>query len=183
MLARLQPDVIITQSQCEVCAVSLSDVERALCTWVSSRPRLVSLEPNALADIWTDIVAVAAALGIPAAGSQLVTALRTRIDAIAQRTQMLSERPTVACIEWLDPLMAAGNWVPELVERAGRVNLLGEAGRHAPWMTWDDLVGADPDVIVIMPCGFDIDRAQRELPALTGHPGWAALRAVQEGRV
>lgn len=183
LLARLQPDVIITQSQCEVCAVSLKDVEQALCTWVVSRPRLVSLEPNALADVWTDITAVAAALGIPEAGARLVTALQSRIDAVARRAQTIPERPTVACIEWVDPLMAAGNWVPELVELAGGVNLLGEAGKHAPWMTWDDLVRVDPDIIVIMPCGFDIARTRQELPVLTGQPGWATLRAVQEGRV
>ena len=183
MLARLQPEVIITQSQCDVCAVSLKEVERALCTWINSRPSLVSLEPNALADIWTDISSVAEALGIPEAGAQLIGSLRDRIDAIAQRVQLLSERPTVACIEWIDPLMAAGNWVPELVELAGGVNLLGEAGKHSPWTTWEDLSSADPDVVVILPCGFDIARTRQELPVLTDDPRWAALRAVQHKRV
>lgn len=183
MLARLQPDVIITQSQCEVCAVSLKDVERALCTWIDSRPRLVSLEPNALVDIWTDISSVAGALGIPDAGTFLIGSLQDRINTIARRVQVLSERPTVACIEWIDPLMAAGNWVPELVELAGGVNLLGEAGKHSPWMTWDDLSRADPDVVVILPCGFDIGRTRQELAVLTEDPRWAALRAVQHKRV
>jgi iron complex transport system substrate-binding protein len=89
----------------------------------------------------------------------------------------------VACVEWLDPLMAAGNWVPELVELAGGVNLFGEAGRHAPWMSWEQLRAADPDVIVLLPCGFDIARTARDLPALTGRPGWGELRAVRSGRV
>jgi iron complex transport system substrate-binding protein len=183
MLARLQPDLILTQSQCEVCAVSLKDVERALCTWIDSRPHLVSLEPNALTDIWTDITSVAEALGIPDTGSQLIDSLQHRIDKIGRRVQVLSERPTVACIEWIDPLMAAGNWVPELVELAGGVNLLGQAGMHSPWMTWEDLSSADPDVVVILPCGFDIRRTRQELPVLTKDPRWAALRAVQHKRV
>jgi iron complex transport system substrate-binding protein len=89
----------------------------------------------------------------------------------------------VACIEWIDPLMAAGNWVPELVEAAGGVNQFGEAGKHSPWMTWDDLVHRDPDVIVVLPCGFDLPRTKVELPALTRHTEWTTLKAVRTGRV
>jgi iron complex transport system substrate-binding protein len=102
--------------------------------------------------------------------------------AIANRTAYLA-RPTVACIEWIDPLMAAGNWVPELVALAGGINLFGEPGKHSPWMTWDDLVRRDPDVIVVMPCGFDLERTKDELPALTTRPGWSELKAVRTGRV
>ena len=183
MLAWLQPDVIITQSQCDVCAVSLKDVERALCSWIDSRPRLLSLEPNALADLWTDIASVAEVLEIPEAGTFLIGSLQDRINAIARRVQVLSERPTVACIEWIDPLMAAGNWVPELVELAGGINLLGVAGKHSPWMTWDDLSHANPDVVVILPCGFDIVRTRQELAVLMEDSRWAELRAVQHNHV
>ncbi|MGB3201026.1 MAG: ABC transporter substrate-binding protein, partial [Nodosilinea sp.] len=90
---------------------------------------------------------------------------------------------TVACIEWTEPLMAAGNWVPELVTIAGGESLFGEVGRHSPWLTWDDLVTADPEIIVIMPCGYDLVVTQRESEALATHPQWAQLNAVQTGRV
>ncbi len=183
VLERLQPDVVITQSQCEVCAVSWRDVERALCAWIGSRPRLVSLEPNALADVWGDIRRVAEVLAVPDRGAELVGQLQGRMAVIAERARALPAHPTVACIEWLDPLMAAGNWVPELVALAGGANLFGEAGKHSPWMSWQELVGRDPDVIVVLPCGFDIERSRQELSALTRKPEWSALRAVRNGRV
>ena len=183
VLQELQPDVIITQAQCEVCAVSLKDVEQALAAWLVSRPHLVSLEPNDLADIWADIHHVAEALGVLERGVTLVAHLQDRIAAIADQARTIPKRPTVACVEWIDPLMAAGNWVPELVELAGGINLFGEAGKHSPWMTWPELVARNPDVIIVMPCGFDIARSRVDMPALTHHPEWSTLRAVQTGRV
>ncbi len=182
-LRALEPDVIVTQAQCEVCAVSLRDVERAVCSWLHACPRLVSLTPNGLADVWADIEQVAEALEVPQRGAVLVTCLRGRMTAIAGRARALPEKPAVACIEWLDPLMAAGNWVPELVEMAGGVNLFGSAGKHAPWLTWEELRAGDPDVLVLLPCGFDIARTRRDLHLLTNRPGWPDLRAVRAGRV
>ena len=182
VLERLQPTHIITQSQCEVCAVSLKDVEAAVCELVSSQPKLVSLEPMCLADVWRDIVAVGEALGCETANG-LVGQLKGRLDAISQRARTTGLQPDVACIEWIDPLMSAGNWVPELVEFAGGRDLLGVAGEHSPWMTWEQLLAADPDVIVIMPCGFDIRRTHAELPVLTKPPEWTQLSAVKSGRV
>ncbi|MBO0699801.1 MAG: cobalamin-binding protein [Zavarzinella sp.] len=181
LLDELRPDVIVTQVQCEVCAVSLRDVEAAV-AGMRHRPKVVSLNPNSLADVWEDIRAVAAGCRVPDRGESLVTDCQKRMRAVAEKVRGLS-RPTVACIEWVDPLMAAGNWVPELVELAGGINLFGEAGKHSPWMTWDDLVRRDPDVIVVMPCGFDLPRTKTDLPALTNRPGWERLRAVQTGRV
>jgi iron complex transport system substrate-binding protein len=105
------------------------------------------------------------------------------MEAISRRALQRSRRPTVACIEWLEPLMAAGNWVPELVEMAGGVNLFGEAGKHSPWMSWEQLVEADPEVIAIMPCGWDAARTQPEMHWLTDRPEWPSLRAVRTGRV
>jgi len=182
-LAELDPDVIVTQDQCEVCAASLSDVEQALCDWTGRPMRIVSLQPNALADIWGDIRKVAGALGIDGQGEALVSDLRRRMAAVQAQATAQVERPRVACIEWVDPLMAAGNWVPELVEMAGGENLFGEAGKHAPWMTWDELAQADPDVIVVLPCGYDIARTRQDMPILEAKPGWRDLRAVREGRV
>ncbi|HKX30138.1 MAG TPA: cobalamin-binding protein [Blastocatellia bacterium] len=183
MLERLQPTHLITQSQCEVCAVSLKDVEQAVCQFTSSQPVIVSLEPNALADVWADLRRVAGALGEPLRGDRLVSALQQRMREIEAAAAAASSRPTVACIEWIEPLMAAGNWMPELIEMAGGVNLFGEAGKHSPWMSWDELIARDPEVILISPCGFDIPRILQEAHLLTGQPRWNALRAVRDDRV
>ena len=154
LLKQLQPDVIVTQTQCEVCAVSPKDLDLAVRDWTGAEPRIVSLEPNALADVWTDIQNVAVSLGTPGRGERLIAELQARMGAIETQAEQSDHRPSVACIEWIDPLMAAGNWMPELVEMAGGENVFGEAGRHSPWMTWDALCHADPDVILILPCGL-----------------------------
>ncbi len=182
-LEALRPDVIITQSQCEVCAVSTRDVEAAVCQIVGSRPKIVSLEPNALDDIWRDIARVAAALGVEERGRALTQELQGRMDAVGVRARTAASRPTVACIEWVEPLMAAGNWVPTLVELAGGTNLFGTAGKHSPWMTFAELAARDPELIVILPCGYDLARAAQDLPLLERQPGWRSLRAVRSGRV
>jgi iron complex transport system substrate-binding protein len=183
MLDALQPTHVITQTQCRVCAVSLEDVERALTGWVTSRPKLVALEPNALADIWSDIQRVAVECGVPERGEKAVDALQSRMREISARACRSPRRPRVACIEWHEPLMAAGNWVPELVEMAGAVDLFGQAGAHSPWMTWAELVEADPDVIISMPCGFDLARTCAEMYWLDRRPEWPRLRAVKTGQV
>ncbi|HMV46433.1 MAG TPA: cobalamin-binding protein [Blastocatellia bacterium] len=183
LLERLQPTHVITQSQCEVCAVSLKDVEQAVCRFTSSRPALVSLEPNSLADVWADIRRVGASLDAGERAEYLIGDLQQRMRNISAKAQTADVHPTVAYIEWIEPLMAGGNWMPELIEMAGGVNLFGEAGKHSPWMTWEELVAADPDVIFIAPCGFDIARTIDETPALTGKPEWQSLQAVRTGRV
>lgn len=183
LLDALQPTHVLTQTQCRVCAVSLEDVERALTGWVASRPKLVALEPNALADVWTDIQRVADSCGVPERGEDVVAKLQNEMQRISQRACASGRRPHVACIEWHEPLMAAGNWVPELVAMAGAVNLFGEAGAHSPWMTWQQLVESDPDVIITMPCGFDLERTSIEMYWLTDRPEWPKLRAVETGQV
>ena len=183
LLDRLAPTVVVTQTQCEVCAVSLKDVEAAVCEMVGSRPRIVSLEPMSLPDIWKDIRTVASALGAPERGDQLVTRLVDRLDAVQARSASGRTRPSIACIEWIDPLMGAGNWVPELVDRAGGTDLLGKAGEHSDGLTIEQLAAADPDVIAIMPCGFDIERSCREMTPLVTHPLWPRLSAVENRRV
>ena len=181
-LRALAPDVILTQTQCEVCAVSLKDVEAALGKEFGTAAKVVALEPNCLADVYADVRKVAGSLAVPAEGEALVARLQARMRAVAEKARPL---PTtrVACIEWLDPLMAAGNWIPELVTLAGGENLFGEAGKHSPWMDFDALRRADPDVVVAMPCGFDLARTARETRALLKSPAWKALRAVRERRV
>lgn len=146
-------------------------MEKALQSEMSVDARVVSLEPYKLDDLWLDIGRIADACGVPERGLALVAALKARMAAIAQRV-MGRPRPTIAAVEWLDPLMAAGNWVPELIGMAHGTNLFGVAGQHSPWMAWEQLVAADPDIIVALPCGFDLARTRSEMPAK-----WAKLHA------
>jgi iron complex transport system substrate-binding protein len=182
VLEQLQPTHIITQTQCEVCAVSLADVEKSIAAKLASRPQIVSLHPNGLEDIWSDIRQVASALHVEGIGEKLIHDLRLRMKNVARLAHDSRQRPTVACIEWLEPLMAAGNWMPELVAMAAGVNLFGSRGKHSPWMSWDELLERDPDVIIAMPCGFDLARTAKEIYWLTENPHWPQLRAVQTGR-
>ncbi|TVP70381.1 MAG: cobalamin-binding protein [Leptolyngbya sp. LCM1.Bin17] len=186
LLETLQPTHILTQAQCEVCAVSLGDVEAAVAQLTGSQPQVVSLEPTCLKDVWTDIQRVGGAL--LGANDQdrvtaTLTALQQRLNACVSQAAQQDPKPTVACIEWTDPLMAAGNWVPELVQLAGGKSLFGTVGHHSPWITWEDLTAADPDVIVIMPCGYDLTVTRQESQALIDHPAWAGLKAVGHQRV
>ena len=176
MLQKLQPTHILTQTQCEVCAVSLKDVERSIASQLESNPTIVSLQPNALADIWDDISKIASSLSID--GEPLITNLKNRIPAVSR-----NRRPRVACIEWLNPLMAAGNWVPELVELAGGQNLFGQAGKHSPWLEWSEVQTQDPDIVIAMPCGFNQERTMQEIHWLEEQPGYADLTAVKNGQV
>ena len=178
----LDPDVIVTQDHCDVCAVSLSDVEAATCTWTGRPVRIVSLKPDSLADVYQDIGRVAAALDAPAAGERLVAEMKARFGRVAARVAG-RPRPRVAFVEWVEPMMAGGNWMPQLVEIAGGVNLFGENGKRSDWMQWEDLRAADPDVIVVAPCGYDLARCLQELPLLQAKPGWAQVKAVREERV
>ncbi len=182
MLERLQPDVVITQTQCEVCAVSYAEVQRVVCDQLHSSAAIVALEPNWLADVYGDIQRVAEVTGVPERGTALVNEMQRRVRVISERAANLPYKRVVT-LEWLDPLMSAGNWIPELVEIAGAVNLFGEAGVHSPWLSWDELQAADPDVIVILPCGYDIPKAREELRVLQNRPEWSTLRAVQNQQV
>jgi iron complex transport system substrate-binding protein len=182
VLQMLQPHLIVTQDQCEVCAVSFAEVEEAVRCVLTPEVHVISLHPQRLGDVWEDIWRVARATGREAAAATLVQSLKKRIWHLEQTTRHLP-RPRVACLEWLDPLMAAGNWVPELVEIAGGEYALAAAGARSPTLTWDALVHYQPDVIVLMPCGFTITRTQKDLSALTMQPRWSALPAVQANRV
>jgi hypothetical protein len=126
---------------------------------------------------------VGQALGAGERGESLAAELAGRLTELAEAARARPERPRVACVEWIDPLMAAGNWMPELVTLAGGVNLFGEIGQHSPWLAWEALRDADPDVVVVLPCGFDLSRTRKEIGPLRAQPGFASLRAVREGRV
>jgi iron complex transport system substrate-binding protein len=179
LLRGLKPDVIVTQSQCEVCAVNIRDVERAATDWIGGPPpMIISLAPYSLGDVLADLERVGVQLGQPQRAGQLVAALNQRMTAIEEQAASTGNRPTVACIEWLDPLMGAGNWMPELVRMAGGENILGDAGQHSTTIDFDRLLEADPDIILLMPCGFNMDRTASELGVLVRQPGWARLKAV-----
>jgi iron complex transport system substrate-binding protein len=187
VLAHLAPTHILTQIQCEVCAVSLRDVEQALARGIPGEPKIVSLQPDSLAQIWEDFRRVARSLesfqnGICERGERVIGELQQRMTALCPPPQA-GPLPRVACIEWVEPLMAAGNWTPELIHMAGGENLFGENGRHSPRLTWEQLVDADPDVVIVAPCGFDLERTAQEMHWMTGRAGWGELRAVRHGRV
>jgi iron complex transport system substrate-binding protein len=187
ILEKLQPTHIITQAQCEVCACSLVEVEQAARMLVNSQPQIISLQPNMLAEIWTDIERVADTLGVDATST--IALLQSRIAAITSKisaSSILNTKktlPTVACIEWIEPLMAAGNWIPELVAAAGGISLFGTVGEHSPWLKWESLVEANPDVIIFMPCGFDLNRTRTEAMQITQYAQWQDLEAVKTGKV
>jgi iron complex transport system substrate-binding protein len=185
VLAELQPDLILTQTQCRVCAVSLSDVEAALASMLpgTNAPRILSLEPHSLGDVRRDFRRIAEACEASEAGEALVDRFDTALLAIAARTRPRKSHPRVACIEWIEPLMAAGNWIPEMVTLLGAQNLLGQAGQHSSWLTMEQLSVTDPDQIFVCPCGFDLEKTRSEMHYLEAKPEWQALRAVQNGKV
>lgn len=185
VLETLQPTHILTQAQCEVCAVSLADVEQAVTDLTHSAAQIISLQPSTLAEVWQDIQRVADELGVGERGRSAIATLQTRVTNVKTQTQDIakSDRPRVACIEWTDPLMAAGNWIPELVDLAGGISLFGTVGEHSPWLNWQELVAANPDVLVIMPCGYDLHQTQQDAENLRRHSAWSSLPAVQTGQV
>lgn len=182
-LRELAPEVILTQTLCEVCAVTPQDLARAVGSWTGVPPTIVSLAPNRLEDVWADVLRVGQALGHEQRAQRFVAELRRRVEQLTGRAGKLTPRPRVACIEWIEPLMAAGHWMPELVARAGGENLFGRAGEPSPWLGWEELREADPDVLLLLPCGFGIERTRHELGPLVAQTGWAGLRAVRAGRV
>ncbi|AFY95034.1 cobalamin-binding protein [Chamaesiphon minutus] len=182
VLTQLQPTHIITQDQCDVCAVSFPEVEKAVAKLTNSHPQIISLQPDTIADVWADIQRVGETLNVD--WQPIVATLQKRVKICQTQCQNLqSPLPKVACIEWTDPLMLAGNWIPELVEMAGGKPIGGVTGQHSPRISWDELVAADPDTIIFMPCGFDLDRTRIEAQPLTKHPQWQQLAAVKQDRV
>lgn len=184
ILKRLHPTHIITQDQCDVCAVSVSEVEKAVASITHTPPEIISLKPNVLKDVWADVERVANAFGVDSL--KVLENLEARVKIVSQKTQGLSQTeklPTVACIEWTDPLMIAANWIPELVTLAGGEPLFSTTGQPSSHLKWENLIASNPDIIIFMPCGFDLNRTRQEAELLTQHPEWENLRANQNGRV
>lgn len=183
MLDELAPDIVITQSQCEVCAVNFDEVAHAVKQSVNSDPAIVDLKPVGYDDVFTDILEVGKVVQRQAEAQALVDDMQARIAHVGEKVATADHRPTVACIEWLSPIMSAGNWMPDLVEKAGGINLFGTSGAHSHDLDWAEIREADPEVIVIMPCGYGIAQSRNEMKLLTQQPGWQDLRAVNNNKV
>ncbi len=179
-LAALAPDIIITQTHCEVCAVSPADLAHGV-TAKLERHQVVALATGTVDGILEGFVRVAEVLDAAEAGRALAADIRARLAAVAALTRSL-RRARVACLEWIEPLFEMGNWGPEIVEIAGGQSLLSAPGAHSTTLPFEALAMADPEVIVVAPCGFDLTRTLAELPALTDRPGWRELTAVRAGR-
>lgn len=183
LIKSLAPDIIITQAQCEVCAVNLNDVEQALKDLMDKECRLISLSPGGLQDIYKDISYLAEELNAQQSGVELLELAEERTDIIRHKLKFITQKPTVVCIEWLSPLMLAGNWTPEIVEIAGGIPVLSEKNKHSAYVDYQLIREADPDILVIMPCGFSVQRTLQEINLLLELPGWTELKAVKEQRV
>ena len=175
-----RPSHIVTQDQCDVCAVGLPEVEAAAAEFLEAPVQIVSLAPMRLGDVWDDIARVGDVLGVDA--RPVRERLRERVTAIAERAKALPPR-RVLTVEWSDPPMTAGNWVPELVALAGGIDTLGADGGHSPRITVEAVAAADPDIIVLMPCGYDLPRTAADGRALLANPAWGGLRAARAGAV
>lgn len=170
------PDLIVTQTLCDVCAVTPADLEAALAQWTGATPRILALNPVSLADVFSDIERIADTLGRGEAGISLTAQMRAQMEEIARRCAGANTRPRVLTLEWLDPPMAGGNWMPELVAMAGGENVFGEAGKHSPWLEPDAIAGCGPDMVLVVPCGFGLARARTELDALAQSGWWRSLK-------
>ncbi|HUK22343.1 MAG TPA: ABC transporter substrate-binding protein [Gemmatimonadales bacterium] len=179
LIESLGPDLLITQTHCEVCAVTPADVERAGGGGVAGQ--VLGLSAGTLPGIYEGITRVASALERPAAGGELISRMQRRIDALHNAVKDCPP-PRVAMLEWVAPLYAMGNWAPELLQSANGRPALGTEG-YSSVVTWQDVLASDPDFLVVAPCGFDLERTRRELPTLSSFPGWRDLRVVREGRV
>jgi len=187
-LRALEPDLIVTQDQCEVCAVSLPELETQLEDWTGSTPEVVSMRPQTLKEILDEALRLARAMDALEAGMEVLanleTGLRVLRDEIGvDRSTNPQSLPSVACVEWLEPFMVAGHWMPDVVEMAGGRPVLGTAGELTRPVEWDDVREIDPDVFAVIPCGFTIEETRRDLHYLTGRPGWREMSAVQSQRV
>lgn len=188
MLRTLQPDLIVTQAQCEVCAVSLTDLEALLARWTGARPEVFSMEPMTLKGVFDAALRLGQRLGLATEAMRLIghsemrlRRLHDRLD--LRRTADPETFPTVACIEWLAPLMTAGHWMPDLVEQVGLRAVLATRGTRSAYITFDDLRAADPEAIAIMPCGYALAQTRANLHHLQRQPGWNDLQAVRHGHV
>ncbi len=184
ILKTLDPNIIVTQDQCEVCAVGLREVEAIAEHILEGKPAIVSLAPSSLESVFEGMVEIACAAGDPSRGKDLVASIGERMGRVAFATSNIPKpKPRVACVEWIEPLMVAGNWIPELVGLAGAVDVLGPTKAHSLTIDFEQLRLADPDIVVIMLCGWGIEKAREELEPLLSRGDWNDLRAYRGNRI
>ena len=179
-LKELNPDFIVTQSHCEVCAVSFSEVENITKKHLGKNTKIISLQPNKLQEVFDDIRRVAKSLDVyNNHNNRLINNLEIRLDDIKKKTQKL-KKPKVLCVEWIDPLMAAGNWIPEMTKVAGGEDILGKIGVDSHWIKFEDIKNQDPDIVVFIPCGFNLNKTNDEVRKLLNkNNAWEKLKAFK----
>ena len=182
MLRELAPDMILTQDLCQVCAPSGDEIARVIKA-LPQPPHVIWFTPTCLNDIFETILHVGKETGTADEANQLVTSLRSRVAAVSNQRSVLQSHPRVFCMEWLTPPFTSGHWVPEMVELAGGVEGLAQKGEPSTRITWEQIVEYAPEVLILNPCGFDLQGAVEQTHLLTTHPGWSHLPAVQTGRV
>ncbi len=183
LLAALEPDLLVTQALCDVCAVAEAEVNAVACR-LPSRPRVINLEPMSLSDVYETLRMVGAAVGVAAYAEEVVAALKARVQLVAARSAKIeAPRPRVAHLEWIEPLFNAGHWTPELIALAGGSEILGRPAQPSCTLDWQAVLDAQPDVMTIALCGFGIARTWRDIPFLEAQPGWRDLPCVRARRV
>ncbi|NGP77447.1 cobalamin-binding protein [Balneolaceae bacterium YR4-1] len=182
VLSALNPDVIITQDHCEVCAASLHEVRQAVQEFLDDDVSIISVSPNNLNGVFNAIREIAGALGTESEGEEVIAQMQSGFEQISKKT---AGRPTknICCLEWMDPLMAAGNWVPELVDIAGGRELGAVAGKHSPVLEWGNLLELNPEILAVVPCGYSIDQTLSDMNTLTDQKEWKQLDAVRYEKV
>jgi iron complex transport system substrate-binding protein len=183
MLKELKPDLIITQDQCEVCAIHLNDLENILKDTLGYSPKILSFHPNSLEDMYQNFRELATLLEKTEEAEIIVEDWSDRVEIIKHKIKFVKQKPSIVCIEWMDPIMSAGHWTPELMEFAGAEVLLSNKFKKSEYISIEDLKNANPDGIIIAPCGFGLDKTKLELPSILAQNDWQELKAVQNGHV
>ena len=180
-LKRLEPDIVVTQAHCEVCAVSLSEVEEIVTKHLNEKTKIISLQPNTLDEVFDDIRKVAKGLNLDQKTSEnLVRPLEQRVKNI-QIKSLKQKKRTVACVEWIEPLMAAGNWIPEMVKISGGEDIFGKSGKDSHWIRFDEIKSYDPEIIIFLPCGYNIEKTKEEVEnLLIKENKWSNLKAFKD---
>jgi iron complex transport system substrate-binding protein len=183
-LKKLEPDLVITQAHCEVCAVSLAEVEEIVSKHLSEKTKIISLQPNTLGEVFDDIKKVAIGLNLDKVTIEgLIKPLKERVQNIQIKSSKQKQR-TVACVEWIDPLMAAGNWIPELVKISGGEDIFGKSGKDSHWINFDEIKSYDPEIIIFLPCGYDIEKTRDEVENLfINEKKWSNLKAFKDKEI
>ena len=180
-LKKLEPDIVVTQAHCEVCAVSLSEVEKIVTKHLNEKTKIISLQPNTLSEVFDNIRKVAKGLNLDQKTSEnLIKPLEQRVKNI-QIKSLKQKKRTVACIEWIEPLMAAGNWIPEMVKISGGEDIFGKSGKDSHWIRFDEIKSYDPEIIIFLPCGYNIEKTKDEVEnLLIKENKWSNLKAFKD---